>query len=171
MADAAICAWDDKYAYNAWRPITAIRLADPSVNPLTLPDPNWVPLLTTPNFPEYASGHSTFSGAAAETLTDFFGADDITFTTGSDGLPNVTRTYTSFSEAADEAGRSRIYGGIHFAFSDQSAISSGNSIADFAFNNNMEPVPDVSTFVLAVMSGLCGLAGVGRRWRGRLRNQ
>lgn len=171
MADAAICAWDDKYAYNFWRPITAIRLADPSVNPLTTPDPTWGPLLTTPNFPEYVSGHSTFSGTAAEVLTDFFATDDITFTTGSDSLPGVERTFTSFSEAADEAGRSRIYGGIHFEFSDQSAINSGASIADFAFDNNMEPVPDVSTFVLAMMSGLCGLAGVGRRWLRRMRGQ
>lgn len=169
MADAAISCWDDKYAYSAWRPITAIQLADPNTNPLTLPDPTWKPLLTTPNFPEYMSGHSTFSGAAAETLADFFGTDNITFTTGSDGLPGVERTFTSFSEAANEAGRSRIYGGIHFEFSDAPAIASGNSIADWAFDNNLQPIPEASTFVLAVMSGLCGLAGVGRRFLGKLR--
>jgi hypothetical protein len=169
LADAAICAWDDKYAYNAWRPITAIRLADPSVNPLTLPDPTWTPLLVTPNFPEYVSGHSTFSGAGAAALAAFFGTDDITFTTGSDSLPGVTRTYTSFSEAAEEAGMSRIYGGIHFEYSDATAIAAGNSIANFAFQNNLQPIPETSTFVLAVMSALCGLSGVGRRWLGRLR--
>ena len=168
MADAAICAWDNKYAYSAWRPITAIRLANEDGNPLTDPDPTWTPLLTTPNFPEYVSGHSTFSGAAAEVLADFYGTDDITFTTGSDALPGVYRTYTSFFEAADEAGRSRIYGGIHFEYSDAIAIQSGSSIADFAFANNLQPIPETSTFVLAIMSGLCGLAGVGRRMLGRL---
>ena len=132
MADAAICCWDDKYTYNAWRPITAIRLGDTDGNPLTDPDPTWQPLLTTPNFPEYMSGHSTFSGAAAQVLTDFYGTDDITFTMGSEGLPGVTRTYTSFSEAADEAGMSRIYGGIHFEFSDQLQSQSGNEIANLA---------------------------------------
>lgn len=164
MADAAICAWDDKYAYNAWRPITAIQLADPSLNPGTLPDPAWVPLLTTPNFPEYMSGHSTFSGAAAETLALFYGTDNIAFTTASDGLPGVYRAYDSFSQAAYEAGISRIYGGIHFEFSDGPAIASGQSIAQFAYQNQMgpvdtEPVPDASTFVLAMLSGLVGLAG------------
>jgi len=81
---------------------------------MTLPDPTWTPLLTTPNFPEYTSGHSTFSGAAAGVLAAFYGTDDIVFTTTSDGLPGVERTYTSFSQAAEEAGMSRIYGGIHF---------------------------------------------------------
>lgn len=169
LADSAISAWDAKYAYSAWRPITAIRLADPGINPLTTPDPTWTPLLTTPNFPEYVSGHSTFSGAAAQVLANFYGTDDVSFTTGSDALPGVTRTYTSFSDAADEAGRSRIYGGIHFEYSNAIGIAAGRDIANLAFADNLQPIPETSTFVLAVMSGLCGLASVGRRWLGRIK--
>lgn len=169
MADAAICAWDDKYAYNAWRPITAIQLADPSVNPDTLPDINWKPLLATPPFPEYMSGHSTFSGAAAETLAQFYGTDNIAFTIGSDGMPGSLRGFDSFSQAADEAGRSRIYGGIHFEFSDQSAIACGRQISDFAFQNNLQPIPEASTFVLAMLSGIVGLLGRTRIFRSRSR--
>lgn len=171
MADAAIAAWDNKYAYNLWRPITAIQLGDTDGNPLTAADVTWTPLLTTPNFPEHTSGHSTFSGAAAGILADFYGTNDIAFTVGSEATPGVFRTYTSFSEAADEAGKSRIYGGIHFEFSDLPAIATGEQIANFAFANNLQPVPDASTFVLAVMSGLCGLAGCRTRLRARSRQR
>src|SRR5207244_12414108 len=73
LADAAIVAWDCKYAYNFWRPITAIRAAETDGNPATDRDSSWTPLLATPNFSSYVSGHSTFSSAAAAVLTDFFG--------------------------------------------------------------------------------------------------
>ncbi len=109
MADAAIACWDAKYSYWFWRPVTAIR--DSGV------DPNWEPLLFTPYFPEYLSGHSTFSGAAQVVLSHVFGSDDISITLPSEGLPGVTRTYKKISDATTEAGRSRIYGGIHFEFS------------------------------------------------------
>src|SRR5690606_6672991 len=62
-ADAGICSWDNKFAFEAWRPVTAIQRADEDGNPATEPDPDWMPLLTTPPFPTYTSGHSTFSGA------------------------------------------------------------------------------------------------------------
>src|SRR5262245_54346686 len=108
-ADAAIIAWDCKFAFNFWRPITAIQNADIDGNPDTASDPGWTPLLITPNFPEYISGHSTFSGAAAAVLAAFFGSDEIPFTTTSEDLPGVSRSYSSFSQAAEEAGMSRIY--------------------------------------------------------------
>ena len=95
LADAAIACWDAKYAYRFWRPVTAIRAADTDGNPDTGADPSWAPLLTTPNFPEYVSGHSTFSGAAEVVLSSFFGPD-VAFSTSSAGLPGVTRSYTSF---------------------------------------------------------------------------
>src|SRR5437773_8164581 len=77
MADAAICAWDAKYAFNFWRPVTAIRSADFDGNPDTEPDPNWRSFIATPPFPDYVSGHSTFSGAASVVLAKFYGSDDI----------------------------------------------------------------------------------------------
>jgi membrane-associated phospholipid phosphatase len=124
-ADAGIIAWDCKYAFNFWRPVTAIRAADLDGNPDTTPDADWSPLLVTPNFPEYISGHSTFSGAAAAVLGMFFGGDDTPFTTTSEDLPGVTRRFDSFAQAAAEAGMSRIYGGIHFMSANVNGLVAG----------------------------------------------
>jgi hypothetical protein len=140
LADAAISAWDAKYEDNLWRPISAIRNADLDGNADTAQDSTWTPLLVTPNFPTYTSGHSTFSSAAAAILAQFYGTDDISFTTGSDFLPGVTRSFTSFSAAAAEAGQSRIYGGIHFQFDNQDALASGAALAHHAFQNYLQPV-------------------------------
>lgn len=105
LADAFIGCWDAKYKYNLIRPISYIR---------RVIDPKWEPLLNTPPFPEYPSGHSTQSGAAEVILTDLFG-EDFAFedrTMEPDGIK--PRTFTSFRQAAEEAGISRLYGGIHF---------------------------------------------------------
>ena len=93
-------------------------------------DPNWEPLLLTPPFPSYTSGHSTFSGAAATTLARFFGSDDVRFDSTSEGLPGVRRSYDGFWAAANEAGRSRIYGGIHYEFDNADGLTLGRSVAD-----------------------------------------
>ena len=139
-ADAAIIAWDCKYAFNFWRPITAIPNADTDGNPDTVSDPTWTPLLVTPNFPEYISGHSTFSGAAAAVLAVFFGSDDIPFTTTSEDLPGVSRSYSSFSQAAEEAGMSRIYGGIHFLSADLNGLASGAELGGYVAENFLLPM-------------------------------
>jgi membrane-associated phospholipid phosphatase len=128
LADAAIVCWRCKYTEGYWRPITAIQLADQDGNPATDPDPTWAPLLPTPPFPEYTSGHSTFSGAAATALAGFFGTDRIAFTVGSDDLPGVFRRYRSFSEAAFESGISRLYGGIHFWSGNVQGLACGADI-------------------------------------------
>ena len=118
LADAGIAVWDAKYVYNFWRPVTAIQQADTDDNPDTMADPDWMPLLNTPAFPEFISGHSTFSAAAATVLGRFFGRDGVPFTVGSDSVPGVLRSYASFAAAAEEIGMSRIYGGIHFHSAD-----------------------------------------------------
>ncbi len=135
LADAAICSWDCKYSDNLWRPITAIRAADTDGNSATSADPTWTPFLVTPPFPEYISGHSTFSGAAATVLASFFGADDIPFTTTSEDLPGVTRSFNSFWEAAAEAGLSRVFGGIHFMSGNQQGLQSGARLGAFVTEN------------------------------------
>jgi hypothetical protein len=99
MADAAIAAWDAKYHFHSWRPVTAIRNGDLDGNPATVGDPSWRSSIATPPFPDYVSGHSTFSGAASRVLARFYGTDDVAFTTGSDFLPGVTRSFSSFSAA------------------------------------------------------------------------
>ena len=137
LADAGIGAWDAKYVYNTWRPITAIRNADKDGNSATTADPNWLPLINTPPFPEYVSGHSTFSAAAATVLTKAYG-NNFSFNASSVGLPTVTRSYTSFAAAATEAGISRIYGGIHFDFANQAGSTLGQQIGDYVTGNFLQ---------------------------------
>jgi hypothetical protein len=131
MADAAIVCWDAKYTYNFWRPITAIRAGETDGNPETEPDPNWLPLIPTPPFPEHTSGHSTFSGAAAEVLAQMTGSDEFQFITTSDGLPGVVRRFRHFSDAAKEAGMSRIYGGIHFPSANEEGLKCGKRVGEY----------------------------------------
>ena len=105
LMDAFICCWDEKYRSNRIRPETAIR---------KYINPQWEPLLQTPPFPEYLSGHSVVSAASASILTYYFG-DKFAYTDSVEityGLP--ARPFTSFLHAAEEAGISRFYGGIHF---------------------------------------------------------
>ncbi|MFO0939489.1 MAG: phosphatase PAP2 family protein [Pirellulales bacterium] len=150
MADAGITAWDAKYEYDLWRPIDAIRKADTDGNAATVQDVNWSPLLVTPSFPSYTSGHSTFSGAAAAVLSSLFGSN-VSFTawadpgsTGqwppsSDVSTLATRTFTGFTQAAEEAGMSRIYGGIHYSFDNTAGLSSGNSVGNWTIQNLLKP--------------------------------
>jgi membrane-associated phospholipid phosphatase len=142
LADAAIVSWDCKFKYDFWRPISAIRNADLTGNPDTIADPEWTPLIRTPPFPSYTSGHSTFSSAAAAVLAYFFGSDDVRFTSTSEGLPGVTRSFSSFSAAAAEAGMSRIYGGIHWSFDNTAGLASGRDLGIFVSQNYLRPRAD-----------------------------
>ena len=128
MADAGITDWYTKYSYDLWRPITAIQQADTDGNAATTADPGWTPLLVTPAFPAYASGHSSFSTAAAEVLTALLGT--VAFSITDVGLPGVTRSFASFGAAATEAGLSRIWGGIHFSFDNTAGQQIGTGIGD-----------------------------------------
>jgi PAP2 superfamily len=139
MADAAICAWDAKYVYNFWRPVTAIRGAESDGNPATRADPDWISLLVTPPFPDYLSGHSTFSAAAATILARFFGTDHVVFAIGSDLLPDTVRQFSSFSAAAAEAAVSRIYAGIHFRSAAEDGLSAGVEIGRWVYGHVMQP--------------------------------
>ncbi|MDP4822694.1 MAG: vanadium-dependent haloperoxidase, partial [Aestuariivirgaceae bacterium] len=116
MADAFIGCWQGKYDYNLVRPVTYIN---------RVMDPKWVPPVTTPPFPEYPSGHSTQSGAAAEVLTALYG-ENFAFEDNShadEGLP--ARSFSSLRAAADEAGISRLYGGIHYRAAIEDGLEQG----------------------------------------------
>jgi hypothetical protein len=130
MADAAIAAWDAKYTYEYWRPVTAIREAASDGNPDTAADPTWTPLLATPAHPDYVSGHAACSAAAAWALMTLIG--DFAFSNDSVGLPGVTRNFDNFVDAAIEAGRSRIYGGIHFDSANLDGLVLGKQVNDYA---------------------------------------
>ena len=120
-----------KFVYRHWRPATAIREADTDGNPFTDPNTSWAPrAVGIGSSPEYWSGHSSFSAAAATALAGFFCNDDISFSLATDSAPGGTpRTYPSFSAAAAEAGMSRIVGGIHFRVGNEDGLAAGRAVA------------------------------------------
>ncbi|NLF38309.1 tandem-95 repeat protein [bacterium] len=138
-ADAGIMAWDAKYHYNRWRPIAAIREADTDGNPDTVQDAGWTPFVTTPAFPEYVSAHSSFSAAAAGILSGFFGTDSFVFAVQEYMNPNMVRYYGSFSEAANEAGVERVWGGIHFSYGNEQGLAAGYALAGYVHSTRMIP--------------------------------
>ncbi|MBV9414610.1 MAG: vanadium-dependent haloperoxidase [Solirubrobacterales bacterium] len=138
LADSAIGLYDAKYAFHRWRPITAITASDQG-NPNTTADPNWVPLANTANDPSYPGAHATFSQAAATVLEDFFGTDVFSFSLTSPSV-GITRTFTSFSEASDEASASRIFAGQHFRYDEEAGQALGAQIADFVADHALLPV-------------------------------
>jgi len=137
MADASIAGWDSKLHFMSWRPVTAIPLAD-SLNPDTVADPNWQPLLVTPRHPEYVSAHAIFSSASAGVLAAYFG-DDTTFSLESVSLPGVFRTYNSFSSALDEITLARIYAGFHFRSACVDGRNMGTAIAQYVVEHVAQP--------------------------------
>src|SRR4029077_17283280 len=97
FADSAIAFYDAKYTYQLWRPITAIREANTTGNPLTIADPTWTPLATTALDPSYPGAHSTISAAGALILSSFFGDENMVAVT-SDVMPGVVRTFDSYHD-------------------------------------------------------------------------
>ena len=144
-ADGAISCWNDKYYWNFWRPITAIRLADTDGNPATVADPTWTPLfsgappLTTPAFPDHPAGHTCISGAVVETLKDFFGTDKVSFSAMS-GLSGTTRGFDRFSEAIKEIIDARVWGGIHFRTADVQGHVIGRKVAHWLDRHYFAPL-------------------------------
>ncbi len=170
LADAGIAIWESKYHYDFWRPVTGIREADEGTgptgagdgNPATFGDPTFVPLGSpasnlsgpnfTPPFPTYPSGHAGFGGALFQILRRFYGTDRLAFTLVSDELNGVTvdhegqvrpyapRSFSSFSEAEEENGQSRIYLGIHWEFDKTAAIVQGRRVGNYVYNHAFRPV-------------------------------
>lgn len=164
QADAVISSWDNKYHYDFWRPVTAIQAADTDGNPTTVEDPNWLPLLTTPNFPTYTAAHGTASGANSKILELVFGADAVTFTSSTEGFPDVPdRTFDSFSQAGWEGANSRLYGGIHWSFDNEDAFSGGQAIASHMFSNYLQVIPEPCSMTLLALGFALTLAIRGQR--------
>jgi len=144
FADSAIAFYDAKYTYQLWRPVTAIRLADTDGNPNTVADPGWLPLSgNTAADPSYPGAHSTISAAGADILASFYG-DAQHFSLTSPALPGVTRSFTSFSAAAQEAGLSRIYSGQHTRLDHDAGLTLGHDVAGFVLHNALLPAHDSS---------------------------
>ncbi len=135
LTDSFIGCWDEKYRSNRIRPETAIR---------KLIDPNWKPMLQTPPFPEYPSGHSCISATSSIILTYYFGPD-YKFTDSVEETYGLTpRNFTSFKQAAAEAAMSRYWGGIHFMDAATNGITLGQGVGNFIVTklkgHNMVPV-------------------------------
>jgi len=175
MADAGIAAWESKYFYQFWRPITGIRESDPGTgptgtgdgNPDTIGDPVCKPLGApasnlmgpnfTPPFPAYPSGHATFGGALFQVMRDFYGTDNIAFTFTSDEFNGVTkdnagnprplipRSFSTLSQAEEENGQSRIYLGIHWSFDKTQGIAQGRRVGHYLMKKLFLPVPASAT--------------------------
>jgi len=121
LLDAFICCWNEKFRSNRIRPETAIR---------KYIDPQWVPVLQTPPFPEYLSGHSVISACSATILTHFFG-NNFSYTDSVQVAYGLApRSFTSFQQAAQEAAISRFYGGIHFMDAIENGLLVGKKVGD-----------------------------------------
>jgi hypothetical protein len=140
VADAAIGCWEAKYTYSFWRPVTAIPLADTDGNPDTVAGP-FTSYLITPNHPEYPSGHSCLSGAAAAVLSNSFG-ENTSFSVSSDAaeMAGVVRSFGSFSEILEEIKNARVFAGIHFRSACDDGTQLGARVADYVQSNALQRV-------------------------------
>jgi len=130
LADASIAVTFDKFTYQFWRPETAILEADSDGNDETTQDLEWAPRNGSKGgSPEHTSGQSAFAAVGSTILADFYGTDNIMFEAEGDNAIAGPRNFASFSDAAKEAGRSRIFSGIHFEFSNQAGQAIGRGIA------------------------------------------
>jgi hypothetical protein len=139
LYDGYIAVWDSKFAYDGWRPYTAIRRAGEDGNPATEPDPAWEPLRPTPPFPEYVSAHAAGCAASFEVLKRMLG--DAPFTmrtiTAPDGMP--TRTFDGFDAAAAECADSRVMLGWHFRFATDAGLALGRAVAGHIMAHHLAP--------------------------------
>jgi hypothetical protein len=139
LADTVVAFFDAKYTYVLWRPVTAIQMADTDNNPKTAGDTAWTPLSakTAPD-PSYPGAHSAISTAGSWVLRNYLG-NTFSFDVTSESLPGVTRHFNSFSDAAVEAGLSRIYAGQHFRFDHEAGEHLGNQVAHFVMRAVLQP--------------------------------
>lgn len=163
LLDTSIAVWDIKRAFDSERPVTAIRY---------LFDENWQSYIPTPPFPEYVSGHSTFSAAAAEVLKQFTGSDtfEASYTQragtsriepGVAPTTDVTLSWNTFSAAADEAGVSRRYGGIHFEDGDLMGRTLGRKVAAIAWDKSQSYISPKSVPEPSAALGILALSALG----------
>lgn len=151
--DGAISVFDTKYAYNFWRPVTAIRWGNDG-NPATVSDPGWLPFFSspgawsTPPYPDYTCGLTTTGGATTEVLRRYFGTDRVAYTLtvkapAMDAMipeKDITRHFDSLSQAAAESAMARVYAGIHFRSGCVRGITQGEQVGRFAIQHYLKPL-------------------------------
>lgn len=141
--DALMTTHTSKFVYGLWRPVTAVQRADEDLNPLTSPDPGWLPLITTPPYPSYGGNMACVGASAATALARLFGTNDMPVTiewrTPDDSAAVATRNYPGFWQAAQEQERARVWGGIHYSFDGQASQQVCPKVSNFAVSNHLKP--------------------------------
>lgn len=141
QADAYIAVFDAKYAFNLWRPITAIRDGDLDDNDATAPDLGWVPLLETPMHPEYPCAHCINAGAVGVVLEREFGTGRVKgMRVSSPGAPNVVHTWERVSDFVDEVSNARVWAGLHYRNSTVVGTAMGRKIGELALGRLLRPL-------------------------------
>jgi hypothetical protein len=140
-SDAFIACFDGKYAYSAWRPYTAIRAGDTDGNRATVADPNWMPLVKTPNHPEYPANHACVTTSFAKTAAALFG-NRFHLTISQAPASIATRTYTSARQLITEIANARIWAGVHFRFSTNAGTRIGIQVADYDIADALQAIRD-----------------------------
>ena len=145
IADSYVAVFESKYHYQFWRPTMAIRGADTDGNEKTTSDPNWSPLMPTPPFPEYPSGHSAACGSAQAILESAFGrstafAATSTPSASSTLVPPYSRDFSNFDEASRECVEGRMLSGAHFRFSNEDALYLGQHIGRYVLRTILPPL-------------------------------
>ncbi len=126
--DTQIVGSEQKYRYNFWRPYNAIRHSGDLGNGAIKGDPNWEPVINTPGFPDYPSGHCITSGGALGVLLALFPDDKVSVSDTHLPLVGVVRSWTSFTQMAKEVEDARVWGGIHFRAADEDGTTMGRKI-------------------------------------------
>jgi hypothetical protein len=140
LADAEISVWYAKYVDGFWRPITAINLADTDGNPATVADPTWVPLLTTPPYPEYPSGYNVVNSTVSHGLEDLFRTRHLQLTLISTAVPGVQRHYDSGRALRRDVVDARVWLGIHFRFADTASRDLGRRLTAWTLDHYFRPL-------------------------------
>jgi hypothetical protein len=143
VTNSLIAAWDAKYAYSFWRPVTAIRAGDTDGNRETEPDPTWTPFLTTPSHPEYPAAHTTVGAGALGFYTVWFDTDQ--FELAFAGAGGAVRHYANLSEASVEEGNARVWGGMHWRNSTEVGAALGSRVGKYTATHLLKPLDDRET--------------------------
>lgn len=138
-ADALGACFESKYAYNFWRPTSAIRLADTDGNPATAVDPAWTPHVPTPNHPEYPAAHGCHDGAIAETLRSFYGTKQVRFSFDST-VSGTTHQYDTTDDLVRDVRNGRVWGGMHFRNSVVVGTEVGKDVAKWVAKQHFQPL-------------------------------
>jgi hypothetical protein len=138
--DATVAVFDTKYHYNTWRPVTAIREGDRDGNRRTDADANWAPLVFTPPFPSYPSGHAGFGAAARRVLERLYGKQGHAITLTHPLVLDVVLHYGSWKQITDDVDDARIFGGVHYRFDQEHAARQGQQVGTYVLRHLLRPL-------------------------------